>query len=153
MQKPPQAKPAAYGHLPRRVVAWTGADLLQLLFVSFQRVVLTNGSPRQFAHRRYGCHVDAVVVAALEFAERMFLVAKVHLQHIIANVNVQVLFGQSEICCRAFQVAQCSACAYRTLNQNLACAHQQVELVPYYPFLFAPFTVFHNGFSAFCLVR
>ena len=80
-------------------------------------IVLFDGPPRQLAYGRYGVHVDAVPVAALKFRERMGLVAEVYHQHVVGDVNVQLLFRQAQICRRAVHVAYYAAGVCRTFHQ------------------------------------
>ena len=64
--------------MPGGVVTFAGTDFFQLLLVFFQRIVLADGSPGEFADGGNSSHVDAVFFATLEFGKRMFFVAQVY---------------------------------------------------------------------------
>ena len=122
-------KASSDSHLPRGVVAFGLTNALQFLLVSLHRVVLLYSAQREIAYLRDGSHVDAVVLAAFEFSVRVRLVRKVHHQHIVIHIHVQVLFGQAEVCSGAFHCSYDAACVRGTFRQQTACAQQQVEFV------------------------
>ena len=117
----------SHSHLVGGVIARLLADFLQFLLVFVERVIFFYRPPGEFADGRNCRHVDAVLVAALEFAERVLLVAEVHLQHVVSNVDVQILLRQSEISRRAVEVSQNAAGVGAACHENFARAHQQVE--------------------------
>ena len=110
-------KPGTDRYLPRGVVTFAGTDFFQLLLVFFQRIVLADGSPGEFADGGNSSHVDAVFFATLEFGKRMFFVAQVYHQHVVVDVNMQVFVGQSQVGRRAFHVAHDAARVRRAFHQ------------------------------------
>ena len=70
-----------------------------------------------------------MLVAALEFRERVFGVAEVHHQHVVGDINVQMFFGQSEKSSRTFHVSHHAVGVCCAFKEQLARSEQQVELV------------------------
>ena len=121
-------EPGPDRHLPRRIVTLAGTDIFQLLFVSFERIILADRPPGEFADRRDGSHVDAVLLATLELGKRVLLVPQIDHQHVVIDVDVQVFFRQAQISGRAFHVAHDAARVRGAFHQQFARPEQQVEL-------------------------
>jgi hypothetical protein len=69
-----------------------------------------------------------VFLAALELGERMLAVAQVDHEHIVVDINVQMLVRQPQVGGRAFHIAHDAARVRCAFHQQFTRAQQQIEL-------------------------
>ena len=111
---------ATQSHLPRLIDAWASTDFVELLLKLVEGIVVGDGTPREFTDCADGSHIDGMVGATLESGVRTAIVAIVHHQQIVVNVNLQILLLEAEERCRALHVTQNALRVGRTLHKFAA---------------------------------
>ena len=118
-------------------------DSFQFLLILVEGIVILNSPPGQFADFGNGCHVNAMLLALLEFGERMQAVAHIHHQHGITYVDVELFFRQPQIGGNTVQVTNNNglyqphsppaAVRYEAINRVSCAAGQSLVQSKSYP--------------------
>lgn len=82
------------------------------------------------AYGRNGSHVDAVLLALLEFGVREMVIAHIHLQSGVTNLDVQLLFRNAQVGRRTLHVPHNAVRVGSTLDQQLPRTQQQIDPPP-----------------------
>ena len=111
------SKSGADRHQIRHIVTRFTRNPLKLFLILVQRIVLLDRLPRQMADLRNGRHIDAMLLALLEFGKGMRLVTHIHHNHRPSDIQMELLFRNPHKSSHTFHVPFDAVRVRRTLHQ------------------------------------